>query len=141
MLRKISFASIPALALVAMAAALSVKAAEQLSEADLKRYGQQLSQECLGCHRLDGTDVGVPAIVDLSKAEFMKAMQLYRTGLRANPIMVSVASTLEDQQIEALALYFSSLKGAKKPEGGAPTTAAPSEPKSTAAPRGTKTGR
>lgn len=88
---------------------LAVVAGEGMDEADLKRYGQQLSQECLTCHRLDGKDVGVPAIVDLSKSEFVKALQLYRTGLRANPTMVSVASTLDDQQIEALALYFSSL--------------------------------
>lgn len=88
---------------------MAVTAAEGLSEADLKRYGQQLSQECLTCHRLDGKDVGVPPIVDLSREEFVKALQLYRTGLRANPTMVSVASTLDDQQIEALALYFSTL--------------------------------
>lgn len=90
-----------------------VLAVDGLSEADLKRYGQQLSQECLTCHRLDGKDVGVPAIVDLSREEFVKALQLYRTGLRANPIMVSVASTLDNQQIEALALYFSSLQDKK----------------------------
>ncbi len=83
--------------------------AQGLSEADLKRYGEQLSQECLTCHRLDGKDVGVPPIVDLSREEFVKALQLYRTGLRSNPIMVSVASTLDDEQIEALALYFSTL--------------------------------
>lgn len=89
---------------------IAVTVAEGLSEADLKRYGQQLSQECLTCHRLDGKDLGVPPIVDLSREEFVKALQLYRTGLRANPTMVSVASTLDDQQIEALALYFSTLK-------------------------------
>ena len=124
MFRMIRFLSVPGLSAVAVLATFSsVKAAEELSEADLKRYGKQLSQECLGCHRLDGTDVGVPAIVDLSKAEFVKAMQLYRTGLRTNPIMVSVASTLDDQQIEALAFYFSSLKNKKERTGGAAAAA------------------
>lgn len=98
------------LAAVAALASLPVVAIEGLSEADLMRYGRQLSQECITCHRLDGKDVGVPAIMDLSKAEFIKTMQLYRTGLRENSTMVSVATTLDDQQIEALALYFSSLK-------------------------------
>lgn len=107
--------SVPFLGLAALAALTSslAGAAEGLSEEDLKRYGKQLSQECVTCHRLDGTDVGVPAIVDLTKAEFVRALQLYRTGLRENPVMVSVASTLDDQQVEALAVYFSSLK--KKP--------------------------
>lgn len=99
-----------ALAVLTAFATVPVVAIERLSEADLERYGEQLSQECITCHRLDGKDVGVPAIVDMSKAEFIKSMQLYRTGLRENPTMVSVASTLDDQQIEALALYFSSLK-------------------------------
>lgn len=97
------------IAAFAVLASLPVVAIEGLSEADLKRYGQQLSQECITCHRLDGKDVGVPSIIGLSKAEFIKTMQLYRTGLRENPTMVSVATTLDDQQIEALAQYFSSL--------------------------------
>lgn len=103
--------SMPMIGLAALPviATLPVVAVEGLSEADLKRYGKQLSQECITCHRLDGKDVGVPSIVDMSKADFIKSLQLYRTGLRDNPTMVSVASTLDDQQIEALALYFSSL--------------------------------
>jgi cytochrome c553 len=36
-------------------------------------------------------------------------MGLYRTGQRTNPAMVSVAQSLDDIQIRALAAYFGSL--------------------------------
>lgn len=101
--------ALSALTAVSVMMPVAVTVAQGLSETDLRRYGQQLSQECLTCHRLDGKDVGVPPIVDLSREEFIKALHLYRTGLRENPTMVSVASTLDDEQVEALALYFSTL--------------------------------
>jgi cytochrome c553 len=36
-------------------------------------------------------------------------MRFYRDGARANPVMVSVAGSLNDEQIKALATYFGSL--------------------------------
>jgi cytochrome c553 len=79
----------------------------------LKALGQQLAQECAACHRLDGTDAGIPPIVGLEPDYFIEAMSAYKNGQRNNPAMVSVAQSLNDQQIKALALYLSA---ASKPE-------------------------
>ena len=36
-------------------------------------------------------------------------MKFYKDGARTNPVMVSVAGSLNDQQVKALATYFGSL--------------------------------
>jgi len=76
----------------------------------LMRYGQQLAQECVSCHRRDGKDVGIPGIFTMSEAEFVNAMMLYKTGRRKNKVMVSVTGSLDDTQIRALAIYFTAAK-------------------------------
>ena len=38
------------------------------------------------------------------------AMREYKTGRRSNPAMVSVANALSDEEIEALAVYYSSIR-------------------------------
>ena len=74
----------------------------------LFRYGEHLAQECVACHRRDGKDVGIPGIIFMSVGEFTNAMVLYKTGRRTNKVMVSVSASLEDAQIQALAIYFTS---------------------------------
>jgi cytochrome c553 len=86
-------------------------------QAKLKAYGQHLAQECTSCHRLDGTDNGIPSIVGWPTAAFATAIGFYRDGTRTNPVMVSVANSLNDRQIDALAAFFASLP---KPASGAP---------------------
>src|SRR5262249_46553322 len=83
-----------------------------LAETDrekLLRYGEQLAQECVSSHRKAGKDVGIPGIVAMSEPEFVNAMMLYKTGRRKNKVMVSVSASLDDTQIQALAVYFASL--------------------------------
>lgn len=85
-------------------------------DAKAKAYGQHLSRECTTCHRIDGTDNGIPSIIGWPAEEFMTTMQYYKEKLRPNVAMQSVAQSLEDQDFRALALYFGSLpKPAKKP--------------------------
>lgn len=71
-------------------------------------YGAHLAQECLGCHRPGSKQRGIPPIDDLSVAEFRSGLKAFQTGKRDNPTMVSVARSLDDAQIEALAQYFQS---------------------------------
>lgn len=73
-------------------------------------YGQHLSAECTTCHRLDGVDNGIPSIVGWKASDFVDTLNFYKSGARDNPAMKSVADSLDDQQIEALAVYFGSLK-------------------------------
>jgi cytochrome c553 len=78
-------------------------------------YGRHLAQECTGCHRLDGASSRIPSIVGWDARQFAATMEFYRTGERNNPVMVSVAKSLDADQIRALAAYYASLpKPAKK---------------------------
>jgi cytochrome c len=90
--------------------AVAVATAADPEQDRLRRYGEQLAQECVACHRSDGKDVGIPGIYSMSEADFVSAMMLYKTGRRKNKVMVSVTGSLDDTQIRALAVYFTSAK-------------------------------
>ena len=85
----------------------------------LLRYGAQLAEECFTCHRRDGVDVGIPDIVSMTERELLTALTLYKTGLRKNKVVTSVAASLDETQIRALVMYLSSLK--KEPGTRAPS--------------------
>jgi cytochrome c553 len=76
---------------------------------DLKALGRHLAQECTPCHRLDGVQTAIPSIIGLEPDYFVRTMSFYKNGQRNNPAMVSVAESLDDRQIKALALYLGSL--------------------------------
>ena len=97
-------------ALTTVAALLLVAGARaaDMSREKMLRYGEQLAQECVSCHRRDGKDVGIPGIVKMTEQEFVDAMMLYKTGRRKNKVMVSVTGSLDSTQIQALAIYFTS---------------------------------
>jgi cytochrome c553 len=81
--------------------------------------GRHLAQECVTCHKPGGTGgANIPPIAGLEVDYFVKTMGFYRTGARNNPAMVSVALSLDDEQVKALAIYFAS-----QPKGGAPEPA------------------
>lgn len=79
------------------------------NDAKLLAYGRHLSGECSACHRIDGVDNGIPSITGWDPEEFVATLGFYRKGDRTNPAMVSVAQSLDDAQIEALAAYYGSL--------------------------------
>lgn len=81
-------------------------------------FGKHLSQQCTSCHRIDGTNNGIPSIVGWERAQFVAVLQSYKDNVRTNEIMVSMAQTLGVAEMEALAAYFGSLKAA--PAKGAP---------------------
>ncbi len=84
---------------------------------DAKReaYGRHLARECTSCHRVDGVDNGIPSIVGWPPNSFVATMKFYRDGSRTNPVMMSVASSLSEEQVQALAAFFASVpKPAKK---------------------------
>jgi cytochrome c553 len=75
----------------------------------LKAYGRHLAQECTSCHRIDGFDNGIPSIVGWPPDSFIATLKFYQAGQRTNPVMVSVATSLNERQLQALATYFASL--------------------------------
>lgn len=73
-------------------------------------YGQFLSNECLTCHKSDGSTDGIPSITQWPEEAFVIAMHEYKNELRPNPVMQMVARRLSNEEIAALAAYFSTLE-------------------------------
>jgi cytochrome c len=69
-------------------------------------YGEYLASECVTCHGANA-DVSTPALDALRYEQLIAALKAYRSGSRTNPVMQSVARSLDDAAIEALAAYFS----------------------------------
>jgi cytochrome c553 len=97
------------LGLVPFGLFLQAMALASAQDAQRLAYGKHLAQECTGCHRVDGTDNGIPSIVAWPEDEFAKTIEFYKSGARKNPVMVSVAGSLNEKQVSALAAYFGSL--------------------------------
>jgi cytochrome c len=95
----------------AMALAAVVFAASEgaLAGADLE-LGRYLASECMTCHRAQTTASSIPNLSHVPPAHFIQVIKAYRAKELPNPAMQSVASRLSDDDIESLALYFSTAK-------------------------------
>jgi cytochrome c len=69
-------------------------------------YGEYLSSECKTCHQVDGMDDGIPSIVYWPEEDFVAAMHAYKNKQRSHPVMQMIAGRLGDEEIAALAAYF-----------------------------------
>lgn len=67
-------------------------------------YGAYLSGTCVTCHGGDGE--GIPSLDHLAYDDFVRALQEYRDGVRSNVAMVSVARGLGEEEIQALAAFY-----------------------------------
>jgi cytochrome c len=70
-------------------------------------YGEYLAAECAACHREETANLAIPPLQGLSYDRLVAALEEYRNGTRRSEIMRSVARSLSDVEIEALADYFS----------------------------------
>jgi len=91
------------------------------SNEQLYAKGQVLSQQCLGCHgELGIAPVATnPNLAGQNKEYLQYALKAYRDGKRKGGlafIMQANASALSDQDIEALAVFFSSQNGKQAAE-------------------------
>lgn len=75
-------------------------------------YGEYLSFECVACHRVNDADGAIPVIAALPRTYFINALNSYRGGNRSHLVMQDVAYSLADEQMEALAAYYASLREA-----------------------------
>ena len=85
--------------------------------------GRHLASECAVCHRTDASSPTIPSIVGRTPAEFIATLKLYAAGRRAdggaaNATMVSVAQSLDEEQMAALAAYFASQTPPTSPASG-----------------------
>jgi cytochrome c len=100
---------VPAIISVILAVISGLGAAALADEAKLRAYGAHLARECTACHRIDGVDNGIPSIIGWDAPRFVDTVRYYQQGQRTNAAMVSVAQSLDEEQMKALAAYFSSL--------------------------------
>jgi len=89
-----------------------VRAADPKVEAILaiaadEAYGEYLSSECSTCHNPASVDTGFPTIDGQDPAYLIQALLEYRDEVRENETMRSIAGALNDEEIAALAAYFS----------------------------------
>ena len=90
-------------AIVSLAAPFAVRAGDGA-------LGAYLASECTSCHQPDGRDQGIPSIVGWKEDDFVAAIRAYRSGAGRNPVMRSVATSLSDDDIAALACFFAALR-------------------------------
>jgi cytochrome c553 len=73
--------------------------------------GKTRAAACAGCHGANGEGVGPnPPLAGMAEAQFVQAIQDYKSGKRANPVMKGMATPLNDQDAANLAAYYASLK-------------------------------
>ncbi len=82
-------------------------------EADRVAYGEYLSSQCVTCHQASGEDKGIPPIIGWDVASFVQVMESFRNRELKNPVMQSIAGSLTDEDILALASYFATVKTAE----------------------------
>jgi cytochrome c553 len=66
---------------------------------------------CVGCHGANGQGVPPnPPLAGMSEAQFIQAIDDYKSGKRNNAMMKALSTPLSTQDIENLAAYYASLK-------------------------------
>jgi cytochrome c553 len=81
-------------------------------------YGEYLASECVTCHQISGADKGIPSIVGWPEDQFLAIMKAYKYKALDNEVMQTIARRLSDEEMEALAAYFGSLKRSDATQGG-----------------------
>ena len=95
-------------ATLASGAAFALSALAQGADPSLVR---NLAAACANCHGTNGMSVqGMPNLAGQQRAYLVQQMQDFRTGKRPATIMHQIAKGYTDEQIEALAAYFSAQK-------------------------------
>lgn len=93
-----------ALALIAMAVSTVAHAAPPSAA--------MLSNACAGCHGTHGASAGpsMPSLAGQSKAFFIDSMKKFKSGDRPGTVMSRLAKGYSDEQIVAMAEFFSKQK-------------------------------
>ena len=89
------------------AVAVTVLSGPCLAQKGDLEFGRYLATECLTCHRPAIAGGAIPNIFGMPEPRFIVLIKAYRDKQLPNPVMQSVAGRLKDDEIEALAHYFS----------------------------------
>lgn len=72
---------------------------------------RSMAAACAACHGDQGrAQPGMLSLAGVNKAELLKKMTDYKTGVMPSTIMQQLAKGYSDEQLAALATYFSSQK-------------------------------
>lgn len=80
------------------------------SKADMMARGQQIvGTVCVACHGLDGMSAisANPNIAGMPGQYIARQLELFKTGVRNNPIMLGMSANLSPEDMQALGIYFS----------------------------------
>jgi cytochrome c len=70
-------------------------------------YGEYLAGTCITCHRPGAAKSDkIPPLEAMAPEDLAAALRAFRSGARDNPVMVSMARGLSDEDIAALAAYY-----------------------------------
>lgn len=74
--------------------------------------GAAMAATCAGCHGTDGklATVEMVPLAGMAEAEFVRAMQDFRSGKRQSTLMGHVTKGFTDSEVRAMARYFASVK-------------------------------
>jgi cytochrome c553 len=73
--------------------------------------GKAKAAGCVACHGANGQGVAPnPPLAGKKEDQLIQALNDYKSGKRANPVMKGMASSLSDQDIANVAAYYASLK-------------------------------
>lgn len=91
-------------------------------------YARSLAATCFTCHGTDGRSVGgvPPSLAGQDRKYLLQTMKDFKAGKRPATIMHQQAKGYTDEQLEAIAGYFASVKAA--PAAAAPAATAPAAP-------------
>ena len=97
--------------LVAALASGAVLAVPALAQRIDPNLGRNLAAACANCHGTNGmSQQGMPNLAGQQRAYLVQQMQDFRAGKRPATIMHQLAKGYTDEQIDALAAYFSAQK-------------------------------
>lgn len=111
----------PLVFLLALAAGIPAGAAP--------RSGQMLANTCAGCHGTNGHSAGdvMPSLAGMNKRYLHKAMLDFQSGARASTVMGRIARGYSEQEIAAMAAFFSGQDWRKAPASVDPELASAGE--------------
>lgn len=85
----------------------------QVIAADMEAGKNKAAEICASCHGVDGNSPApnFPKIGGQHRSYLEKSLKDYKSGSRTDPVMNSMAAALSEEDIENLALYYSSQSG------------------------------
>ena len=77
--------------------------------------GKIKAELCAGCHGLDGISVSpvIPNLAGQKEDYIVLSLKAFKSGSRKNGIMSSIVEAINNDDIDNVAAYFSSLPGGK----------------------------